>query len=819
VDSTPASLTAATAGVAASVAGVTAVGVTNAGQTFTLTTDADELNGTSGNDTFTGGVNSMDGADIVDGGEGTDVLNVRMDANDTMGIVESVETINLISRGDNGAAPISFADVTGVVTVGLTGTTNFDVTALSVDTAFNITDSDVEFTLGFSDDAGDADNVAVTVNAFEGTLTTEAAGNNDIEQLTVTASGAASDFTYTDSASTLETLTVKGDQDVAITLTAVATELETINAADATGNVEVTLAVATDLAITLGAGDDTVNAATFLNSNDSITDGEGDDTVVAELAGTTVRPTMSGVENLELEFANAGTTFDMRNITGAATLTLTGDEAATITRAAASVATINIEEAANTENYSVTYATGADAAVTVNVGATNDDGDAVVAAGTVTLAGNAGALTINSIGDDDNSTGNITANDVASVTINAATVGFSLGTNDISATDATAFTVNATGADITFDDATLTAAAAIALNATGGAIAAGDLTTAEDGATVTVVASGSDDNDVTIALIDADFATSFDFTASGGSDITVTDIETLGENSDGDDIDNEINITANGEGSTAAVTIDAFAAAGVVDLVTLVSDADGTVSFTVGTGTNVTISEVDATGSAGTTTIDLSGVTVASEVATGAGGSTTTLTSAADTFIGGAGDDDLAASDGADDITLGGGEDTVTIGFDGAPTIQDFNVDDDAIIIDNSIAAADNAGVAGVDIGGDTIGVENGSLHFFSDGANISALTANILVFDTAEYGSNAALATAIETGGAQVLTTDIADDDFFIAIYTDGSDAFIVTISNEETADNTVLEAGDAIIETIATLVGVNDLTTLANGNFSFVA
>lgn len=779
------------------------------GHTICLTTDADEIIGTSGNDTINGGVGTLSGADIIDGGAGTDTLTVRMDGTgpaDTMGIVSNVENITIIARTFAGAA--SFADVTGVETVTLKdGTVDFDLTFFDVDTKLVLQNSDDTYGVAFASLSADADELDVTVNGYTGNLEIDTTG---LESVKITATGDESEVDLEDHATaTIETITIVGDADITLIQNAATDALTAIDASAATGAVEISLGATTNLAITLGSGDDTVNAATFLNSNDSITGGEGDDTVVAELAGTTVRPTMSGVENLELEFANAGTTFDMRNITGATTVTLTGDETSTLTRVAASVATINIEEAASTENYSVTYATGANSAVTVNVGAANDDGDAVVAAGTIDLVGNAGALVINSIGDDDNSAGNITANDAASLTINASEVGLSLGANDISATDATAFTVNATAGDVAFDDATLTAATAIALNATGGAIAAGDLTSGEDGVAVTVVASGSDDNDVSIDLIDADFATSFDFTATGGADITVTDIETLGEDSDGDDIDNEINITANGEGSTVAVTIDAFAAAGIVDLVTLVSDADGTVSFTIGAGTNVTVSEVDATGSAGTTTIDLSGVTAASEVSTGAGGSTTTLTTGADLFVGGSGDDSVTGGDGADDITLGAGSDTVVLTTAvTADTVQDFNTDDDLIQIE-----VDNIGSDLVNGNGDSLAADaTVTLQSQTSTAlNDIAVTTQILVF-TDSLANATAMQTAVEALSFAAAGTPTDDDDILV-LWTDGTDTFLSSVDVLITTD----AIDTAVNSTLVTLIGV-DIADVTAGNFEFI-
>jgi len=78
VDSTAASLTAATATAAlnASVATVVTAGTTSsaAGSTFTLTTGIDSFTGTAGNDIFQGDSANIGGLDRITGGNGTDRL-------------------------------------------------------------------------------------------------------------------------------------------------------------------------------------------------------------------------------------------------------------------------------------------------------------------------------------------------------------------------------------------------------------------------------------------------------------------------------------------------------------------------------------------------------------------------------------------------------------------------------------------------------------------------------------------------------------------------------------------------------------------------
>ena len=830
------------AGATTALAGVTEVATTvttakaavdagaNPGQTFTLSTDADLVSGSDLDDTITGGLGTLGTDDEIDGGDGEDTMTVRMDAEDAMGVVSNVETIEIVARG---AGTADFVDVSGMTNLVLRdGNSGFTLTNFDQSTAsLTLENADDIITVGFDDVEGEADELALTVDGFDGDLTV----GTGLESVAITASGEASDFTLTDDTeATITDITIEGSVDVTLTLDVEADAVETIDGSAATGdNTYDVSAVELDITLTAGSGEDTLTFDTRLNTSDVIDGGEGDDTLTAEVdAASTVRPTMSNVESIELDFSAAGT-FDARNVTGLTSLEFAGITAdATVTRLESTVTALSITEGTTTtEDISVTYASGADTAVTLSIGATDDEGDAVADVGDITIAGNDGALTISSGGDDDNLVDAVTADDAASLTINATTNALTtttisaasaasltinatagdVETTTIAAADATTFTLNATGGDITVTNATLTAATDIALNATGGAITTDVLTTDADAAEVTVVADG-EAAVVTIAQIAADFATAFDFTATEGGEITVTDIVTVGLDSDGEAIANEISLSATGvdgedAGSDVSVTI-ADLADGVIDLVTLDSDADGSVSFTVtaDSGGAAEVTEVDATASEGTTTIDLSGLDVAAEVSTGAGGSTTTLTSDADTFVGGEGDDVVTGGDGADDITLGAGSDTVVFDTDvTADTIQDFNAEDDLIQVSVEIGT-DLVDGSGTDlVEGATVVLQSQA----SDATADIATTTSILVF-TDDIDNAADMITALEA--LEFAAAGDATYDFLV-LWTDGSDTFLSSV--ELTVDALVID--DAVNSTIATLVGVT-IGDLAAANFALV-
>ena len=846
VGSTAASLTAATATAAlnAYVATVVAAGTDTStdGSTFTLTTESDDFLGDTGDDTFTAGVGTMAGSDVLDGAEGDDSITARMEDGDQIGVITNIETINIIARGDNTGAGTAadFIDVSDLDLLTITGSTDYEVTNVSVDTVVEVKDSNDAYTIGYADVEGSADAISITADGYEGTITMSA----EIESIAITASGSDSVITLIDiAAAAIETITVSGSAGLELVIDAETDALTSIDGSDATGdNTYDVSAVALDMEVTGGSGDDTLAFADTLNSNDVIDGGTGSDEISAEVNTTsTIRPTATSIESLDLGFTLAGT-FDARNMASLTSIELSDvTAAATLTRVGSAVTALSItEDTANTNAISITYAADSDTAVTLSIGASSEEGDAVADLGAITIANNAGDLTINSDGDDDNVVNNVTADDAADLTIDATTNGLTtlaisaaaaasvtidatagdIETTTIAAAAALSFTLNATGGDITVTDATLTDATTITLNATGGAIATGDLTTAADDAEITVTADGESANAVTIDLIDADFATVFDLTATDGAAITVTNIVTMGFNSEGEDIDNAITLTATGidaddNGASVSVTIadldaEANAVNNVVDLVTLVSDAEGSVSFTVtaSTDTGAAVTEVDATSSEGSTTIDLSGLAVAADVSTGAGGSTTTLTSAADVFEGGSGDDSVTGGAGADDITLGDGSDTVV--FTTVVTedvVQDFNVEDDIIQFSDAGLSLDAAG------GGAVAAATTVSFVSQATAANTAiAAATNILVFT--DITTNAAVVT--ELIAIDLAANSTAANADIVVLYNDGNDTFVckaaLTVANGATAITAVT------LTEMVQLIGV-DISDLTSSNFAFVA
>jgi hypothetical protein len=361
---------AATTNVASTITSIKAGGGGGsvAGQTFTLTTDADNFTGTSGNDIFNARADGLfDDGDIIDGGAGVDRLNFRLDAADQTIYatdVTNVETVYVrvdttgnftfdLDENDDITAvwvernaqttgdAITLSNLVEGTDVGIQdGNGNVDLFIVQADAGLDGASSDVQ-TLrvnGASIDVVDIDNVE-TINLISqgstSTLAELSAGTADT--VTITASG---DVTVT---------LLSVDEDAAVniagssrvTITNVG-EAITLNAAGSTGAVTLRgLNEAEAYSVTGGSGNDVFEATggTALATGDAINGGAGTDLLIVDF-DVTAANSFAGITNVErLQFivgtaANAGqeAAFDMDRITaissveiGERTLSTTAD--------------------------------------------------------------------------------------------------------------------------------------------------------------------------------------------------------------------------------------------------------------------------------------------------------------------------------------------------------------------------------------------------------------------------------------------------------------------------------------------------------------
>jgi len=319
VDSTAASLTAATATAAltASVSTVVAAGTTSssAGSTFTLTSTLESFTGTSGADTFVGDNNTTSAGDTLTGGSGNDTL--KLFGNAAKPTFSGIETVFLSGN-----------------TAGFDVSSNADVTLLDLDdptTAQTYTTTTGQAVKVATMAAGETITLAgntptsltVTLNsvAASGADVTLATTGTALATLNLTTATAASQITLTNAGAAISTVNVAGTQ--RLELGHALTTITTINASTATGAVDIDTVGASALAFTGGSGADRINLVATLGTTDSIKGGAGSDTVAisdADTLTTLSGAVVSAFEILEVTTADA-TAFDVDTLIGTNSLT------------------------------------------------------------------------------------------------------------------------------------------------------------------------------------------------------------------------------------------------------------------------------------------------------------------------------------------------------------------------------------------------------------------------------------------------------------------------------------------------------------------
>jgi len=389
-----------TAGIAASVATITANGVPASqgdAKSLSLTIGQNTLTGGNNADTIDGSVaSSLDTSDVVDGKAGTDTLSATIAGESIRPTIKNVEKINITSTSDT--VNLDTRDITGVTTYtseSSSGALSLNYVSSVVDVVVNSATDDL--TINFTDAAlvGSTDNLKISVNnvtqgSNEIVAITDGGGTtNKLETLTIHSTSLAStldDLQTTNVGTT--TLNVTGDSDLTIT-DALDAEIATISASDFTGSLSVEAAITTGATLTGGSGNDSLTGAA---GNDTITGGSGNDTLIAADGVDTLK---GGTGNDSLRFGTDLLTSTDTVDGGAGTDTL-------FYTAAETVADADFTNVSNVE-----IIDGGATALTATVGVkastaginTISMGDAA-AADVITISSDfANALTVNLVGD------------------------------------------------------------------------------------------------------------------------------------------------------------------------------------------------------------------------------------------------------------------------------------------------------------------------------------------------------------------------------------------------------------------------------------
>jgi len=335
---------------------------------ITLTTSADNIVGTSGNDTinaFIGAANStLTGADVINGGAGSDTLSLSTD--NTGGLsAATITNVEIFKIRDVGAgATYDFATVAGeTAIINNLSTSNITLSNLAAGTALTIqgdgttTNGNTTFTMAATTDAA---TINIDGGVKAGNITRNATGAATI---TVNSTGAANTIGTldVDTATAVKGLTINAATNLtgslaadyaassSLTVTGAATKVDLSGAAlsanitkvDASGLtaggvlVQVNQGDTTvDTQFIGGSGDDTLDIGAVVYNSTTLTaaGGAGTDTIKmtdqAALTSTTAKY-ITGFETLSLADDNDGAldTFDASLLSGITAVRLAADSA------------------------------------------------------------------------------------------------------------------------------------------------------------------------------------------------------------------------------------------------------------------------------------------------------------------------------------------------------------------------------------------------------------------------------------------------------------------------------------------------------------
>ena len=343
--------------------------------------------GGAGADTFTAATTStstqtLTAGDNLNGGDGTDSLNITNTVAATLGAgvtTTKIENVNVTATAATTVDATGFAGVTNVTNNGSTAAVT--VTGLKTIPSVSVigTSSATTVTLDAAAVAGAADALTLNVNGAAATAQTVLV--DGIETVNVATSGsatgnAATSVVLTVSSNSLTTLNVTGTTSATLAanlIGATAAVTGTVTSDAGAHNVDITADATDKLSVSMNAGNDGVSIGTIAATH-TIAGGDGTDT----LETTTAITLLTG--------ANISG-FEAVSITGAITVALptgtTGNTVSTLNMAAAAGATLTGFAAGGTVNLAnggtpivtnTTGWTGTTDAITVNVGATSGNG-------------------------------------------------------------------------------------------------------------------------------------------------------------------------------------------------------------------------------------------------------------------------------------------------------------------------------------------------------------------------------------------------------------------------------------------------------------
>ena len=822
--------------IATSVSIITTNGVLAGAKTYTLTTGVDSFTGTNAADTFDASTsNTFLNGDTLVGGSGKDTLNATLTGVTVAANTSGIETYAITVTDTTASAQtatINMASATDVTTVKTISSTleNLTLNNLQSVITFESNTSYGTNTINFANSAmsSSSDDFLIKVDGT-GTgagptfaLTVASGASNTIETVSINSGSSANTIADLQTTGvTATTLEITGDQNLTITA-ALDSEITTVSASAATGDLSFAVANATGNTVTTGTGADTVTSNT---ASDSLTLGAGADTAkvaTGNLVSTATIAAGAGTDILELTDDNTVIDADFTNITNVETLTAAADKDSTFTlgssAAAAGIATVTLTGETTGDTDSLTVQAGFTTDLTVNL---DDDAKA---GNTVDATNYTKALTINADDDelDTNAstlTGGTGTSDKLVITAGGSTSDLTsisaIETYEISGTtSSTTMTLvqgnAADGATLTIDGSSLTTGV---LTVDAEADTDGKIVITGGAGDDQITGSASDNGDSLTGNAGADtftFATE-DFssidTVSGGAG---TDIVSL--SNDNTVIDADFTNVTNVETLTSAddkdstFTLSSLAAAAGISTVTLAGEASldsDSVTIQAGFTNNLTVNldddanvgnVVDATNYTKTLTIVADDDELATNISTLTGG-----TGTADEIQLTAVNETIAAAQMA---KISAFEKITTVGNATATSIEihsDNVASGKTMTVD---ASTMTTAVLTYDASSETDG--HHTITTLGTGAHIITLgQGNDTYTSTNTAGVNTVIATAgnntITTGaGADIITMGAGNDNI-----TSGAEADLITVTTGYLSTDDTINAGAG-----------TDVLTLSNDN-----
>jgi len=526
------------------------------GVTVALTTGLDtgaSFTGGGGDDTFTADATSAattttyTTGDSISGGAGTDRLTVAISDGATtpsaLVATSGIEELSIFNN-DSGGFVLQGDLMDGLTDVYVTsGQDAITVDQLNSTPNLHLTSTNVDATLSATatTTAGTADAITIAANGVASTAAVSATFNG-IETINLAGSGAATGSATTAltvASNTLETVNVTGSTNMYVVadLTGAdnAGEVATFNASAATGNIDATLTAggSTEMAVTMGSGDDTVTLGA-MDKDYTVDGGAGTDkieTSAASYSALTASTSLAGtgVTNVEVLGLTAGGSADLRafpnntftSLSAAGSATFTGLPSTAATLSTIATGSLSIDRATDGSADSATInLTPVTPGTFASVNVSDEETVSLTSSGVA-----AGSNTITTLTGTDLTSLTITGN--RDLTVTNAVTGTGLATLDAS---------GLTGQGVALSISAANSLASMTVTAGAGSEASlGDtmntITTGSGADTVTggdykdVITTGSGADSVTAGAGDDTVTTTFgnDYVDGGAGNDTITD--------------------------------------------------------------------------------------------------------------------------------------------------------------------------------------------------------------------------------------------------------------------------------------------------------